>query len=98
MKNAYDVLVQKEVELAHLRREVESLRIVASLLADENSDDIQDNTQLETLDSSGSEALASAEEAAQQPKVNLDALANDRLFSSIGLSGSRLWKVFTRAS
>jgi len=35
MKNAYDVLQQKEADLARVRHEIESLWIVASLLSDE---------------------------------------------------------------
>jgi hypothetical protein len=35
MKNAYEVLQQKETDLARVRHEVESLRIVAPLLSDE---------------------------------------------------------------
>jgi len=36
MKNAYEVLQQKETDLARVRHEIESLWIVASLLADES--------------------------------------------------------------
>jgi hypothetical protein len=85
MKNAYDVLVQKEADLARLRREVDSLKMVASLL----DDDSFDNSKEDALPPRGKDRL--------EPKLNLDALTNDRLFSSIGLSGSRLWKVFRRA-
>jgi hypothetical protein len=35
MKNAYEVLRQKEMDIARVRHEIESLRIVASLLSDE---------------------------------------------------------------
>jgi hypothetical protein len=35
MKNAYEVLQQKETDLARVRHEIESLWIVASLLSDE---------------------------------------------------------------
>jgi hypothetical protein len=35
MKNAYEVLRQKEMELARLEKEVEALRLVAPLLSDE---------------------------------------------------------------
>jgi len=37
MKNAYEVLYQREADLARVRREIESLTIVASLLADDES-------------------------------------------------------------
>ena len=35
MKNAYEVLLQKETDLARVRHEIESLWIVAPLLSDE---------------------------------------------------------------
>lgn len=37
MKNVYEVLRQKELELARLEKEVEALRVVAPLLSDENA-------------------------------------------------------------
>jgi len=40
MKDAYAVLAQKEADLARVRQEIESLRIVASLL--EKTDDLPD--------------------------------------------------------
>ena len=40
MKDAYAVLEQKEADLARVRQEIESLRIVASLL--EKTDDLPD--------------------------------------------------------
>jgi hypothetical protein len=49
MKDAYDVLKQKEFDLARVRHEVESLRIVAPLLED-NLDSDQSNPHLLTTD------------------------------------------------
>jgi len=37
MKNVYEVLRQKELELARLEKEVEALRVVAPLLSPEDS-------------------------------------------------------------
>jgi hypothetical protein len=37
MKNVYEVLRQKELELARLEKEVEALRVVAPLLSDEGA-------------------------------------------------------------
>lgn len=34
MKNAYELLEQKEADLARVRREIESLRVVSTLLSD----------------------------------------------------------------
>jgi hypothetical protein len=36
MKDAYEVLYHKEAEIARVRREIESLTMVASLLAEDN--------------------------------------------------------------
>jgi hypothetical protein len=38
MKNVYEVLRQKELELARLEKEVEALRVVAPLLSDEGKE------------------------------------------------------------
>jgi hypothetical protein len=38
MKNVYEVLRQKELELARLEKEVEALRVAAPLLSDEGKD------------------------------------------------------------
>jgi hypothetical protein len=39
MRDAYDILKHKEADLARVRHEIESLRIVASLLADDLDSD-----------------------------------------------------------
>jgi hypothetical protein len=36
MKDAYEVLYQKEADLARIRKEIESLNIAAQLLSDDN--------------------------------------------------------------
>jgi hypothetical protein len=38
MKNVYEVLRQKELELARLEKEVEALRVAAPLLSEENKE------------------------------------------------------------
>ena len=52
MKDAYAVLAQKEADLARVRQEIESLRIVASLL--EKTDDLPD------LEATGTDGLFSS--------------------------------------
>lgn len=42
MKNVYEVLRQKELELARLEKEVEALRVVAPLLSDESAGSASD--------------------------------------------------------
>jgi hypothetical protein len=51
MKDAYEVLEQKEADLARVRQEIESLRIVASLL--DKTDDLPD------LEATGTDGLVS---------------------------------------
>jgi hypothetical protein len=41
MKNVYEVLRQKELELTRLEKEVEALRLVAPLLTDESKDTME---------------------------------------------------------
>ncbi len=47
MKNAYEVLRQKEMELARLEKEVEALRLVAPLLSDEKEMNMNMNMNVE---------------------------------------------------
>ena len=42
MKDIYEVLQQKETDAAHVRREIESLKIVSSLLSDEPMKDVRE--------------------------------------------------------
>jgi hypothetical protein len=46
MRNAYDVLKQKEADLARVRQEVESLRIAAPLLSSDLNSHQFDKTDL----------------------------------------------------
>jgi hypothetical protein len=39
MKNAYEILRQKEADLARVRQQIECLRVVAPLLSEESSPD-----------------------------------------------------------
>jgi len=45
MKDAYEVLYQKEADLARVHREIESLTVVASMLADDDSSFFSPNGQ-----------------------------------------------------
>jgi hypothetical protein len=84
MKNAYEVLQQKETELARVHHEIESLRIVASLLSEELPSEeltkMRARSAEETLDP-GSER----------------ATGTDGLFSSINPAPRpRFWNTFKR--
>lgn len=59
MKNVYEVLRQKELELARLEKEVEALRVAAPLLSDDK-DQISEPTTTKPI-------LTSASPAPQQP-------------------------------
>jgi hypothetical protein len=58
MKNVYEVLRQKEIELTRLEKEVEALRLVAPLLSEE---------QKEAMAEMAKPALATAVNGPQQP-------------------------------
>ena len=58
MKNVYEVLRQKELELARLEKEVEALRVAAPLLSDEK-DTNSENSSVKPAMATGT--------AAQQP-------------------------------
>ena len=83
MKDAQDILQQKETDLVRVRREIDSLRIVASLLADDPNLDEPDNQTL------------SAELRAINLRPDLDAIAENGMFSSIR-SRSKFWRVSKR--
>jgi len=59
MKNVYEVLRQKELELARLEKEVEALRVAAPLLSDEK--------ETVTDTAIAKPTLTAAASAAQQP-------------------------------
>jgi hypothetical protein len=56
MKNVYEVLRQKELELARLEKEVEALRVAAPLLSDESA-----------AEAAANKPTLTATTAAQQP-------------------------------
>ena len=75
MKNAYEVLQEKEADLIRVRREIESLRIVASLLSDEPTEERtrkHARSEEEILDSdaekaTGTDGMFSSIDAAARP-------------------------------
>ncbi len=83
MKNAYAVLEQKEADLARVRQEIESLRIVASLLADDLDSNDSDQTHL--ISAENTDDLA-----------DLETTGTDGLFSSVAISRSGFWNALKR--
>jgi hypothetical protein len=68
MKNVYEVLRQKELELARLEREVEALRVAAPLLSDEKAEAaLEGTTNKPTL---ATAAAGQAPIRLPQPAVN----------------------------
>ena len=84
MKEIYLVLQQKETDLAHLRKEIESLQIVAPLLSDETpSDDL-------------AKKIASLEETLDRAPGSIGTETNS-LFSSVSdTPRERFWKILRR--
>ena len=87
MKNAYEVLEQKETNLARVRHEIESLRIVAALLSDE--------LPSEELTKKRARSAEEAEEALDSGSEK--ATGTDGLFSSIDPAPRpRFWNTLKR--
>lgn len=91
MKNPKDILQQKEADLIRVRREIASLKIVAFLLADDDSK-IEDLNL--TSDEAAGKLLTNAEEANNAPP---EATGTHGLFSSLSDRPKR-WNVLKRHS
>jgi hypothetical protein len=85
MKDAYEALKQKEADLSRVRHEIESLRIVASLLVDDLNSDQSDKSYL------------GFPEKTDNLHPDLEPTGTDGLFSSIATSRSSLWNALKRA-
>jgi hypothetical protein len=85
MQDVYEALKQKEADLNRVRHEIESLRIVASLLVDDLNSDQSDKPY-----------LVSAEKS-DKLHPDLEPTGSDGLFSSIAAPRSSLWNVLKRA-
>jgi hypothetical protein len=92
MKNAKDILQQKEADLVRVRREVASLKIVAALLADDDSK-VEDLNL--TSDGLAGKLLTNAEETIDAPP---EATGTHGLFSSFSDQLPKRWNVLKRHS
>ena len=90
MKDAYAVLEQKEADLARVRQEIESLRIVASLLVDDLNSDQSDKSYLVSPEKTD-------DLHPDLEPTGLEPTGTDGLFSSITTSRSSLWNALKRA-
>ena len=85
MKDAYETLKQKEADLGRVRHEIESLRMVASLLVDDLNSDQSDKPYLVSTENS------------DDLHPDLEQTGTDGLFSSIATPRPSLWNVLKRA-
>jgi hypothetical protein len=86
MQDVYEILQQKQAELARVRKEIESLNIVASLLSDDGT---SDETALSPDGSPGSSLGDRVSRLSDSVATNVD-----NLFSP---SRSGLWNSLKRA-
>lgn len=94
MKNANEVLRQKEADLTRLRHEIESLKIVAALLADGDSN-VEDVSS--TSDEPEGEPVTNAE-AVTTTDIDDAATGTHGLFSSLSDRRPKRWNVLKRNS
>jgi hypothetical protein len=85
MKDAYEVLDQKETDLARVRQEIDSLRIVVSLLM--HDPDSNDSDETELIPAEKTDYL----------HPDLEAAGTDGLFSSAAIPRPRFWNSQKRA-
>jgi hypothetical protein len=83
VKDAYELLKQKEADLARVRHEIKSLRVVASLLSDDLGSDEMTKKR-------------SSAEKTLDGDPNSEATGTDGLFSSIPVSRPSFWKALRR--
>lgn len=92
MKNAYEVLSEREAELARLRKEIESLNIVARLLADDDDERSESGRSADSnkVSSPLSETISRLSDTAASNAENM--------FSSAQGSRQGFWSVLKRAT
>ncbi len=90
MRNANDVLRQKEADLARVRREIDSLKIVAALLAEDGPS--PESLNLNSNDQDG--RLLTGQE--ERTHAAAEATGTAGLFSSFTHQGPRRWNVLKR--
>jgi hypothetical protein len=85
MRDAYEVLHEKEAEITRLRHEIASLQIVAPLLSDDSEDT--------------SESLNSTDAPSEKVSDDSEAKATgtDGLFSTASASRPKIWSVLKRS-
>ena len=82
MKNAHEVLRQKEEDLFRVRKKVESLRLIAPMLGDDEGSADRDE--------------ASAKAPTSEARQGSEATGTDGLFSSASSSRPKFWNALKR--
>jgi hypothetical protein len=96
MKNAYEVLNEREAELARVRKEIESLSIVARLLADDDDGKTASDELGQTSDDSNKTSSPSLNETTSRLS-DAAAASAETLFSSAPSSRLGFWSALKRA-
>ena len=90
MKNVNDLFRQKEADVVRVRQEIDSLRIVADLLAD-------DDSSPEDLDLTSAEARGKLSTGVKEEiHAPVEATGTDGLFSSFLHQGPSRWNILKR--
>jgi hypothetical protein len=96
MKDAYEVLHEKETDLARVRKEVESLNIVARLLTEHDDGKASDDLT-ESSDESSKRTSSSLSETISR-LADAAATSAENLFPSIATSRPKFWNPLKRAT
>jgi len=98
MKDVREILIEKETELDRLKKEVDSLRMVAPLLDEEEpGSEAHEEPQLHAVSAewhsaSGPEPRAKAEPGPKPPQ----SADSDKLFSSVEKADTGFWRLGKR--
>jgi hypothetical protein len=91
MKDVREILTEKETELQRLRKEVDSLRMVAPLLHEEGP-----GSEVQALGSEQSSAPELQPQAEPGPKPPQSADVVEQLFSSVEKADTGFWRLGKR--
>jgi hypothetical protein len=103
MKNPYEVLQQKEADVARVRHEIDSLKMAIPLLAQDSADrptaeapSTHEESSTDQNPTSDDEVRPALEDEETDLTLEARPTGTDGLFSSIGGPRSRVWKIFRR--
>lgn len=93
MKDAYELLHQKEVELAKVRREIASLRIVAPLLSVDSPAENSQRADKKNLEADEK----SLEDEKAEARAESEGTGTDGFSTFAAVSRPRIWNVLKRS-